>query len=38
MKTGNLTTKAISELIHKNIVVIQDFLKSKENEILEVIK
>ena len=38
LKTGNLTTKAISELIHKNIVVIQDFLKSEENEILEVIK
>ncbi|WP_017733714.1 DUF5615 family PIN-like protein [Nafulsella turpanensis] len=38
LKTGNLTTKAISELIHKNLMVIQTFLKSEENEILEVIK
>jgi predicted nuclease of predicted toxin-antitoxin system len=38
LKTGNLTTKSISELFHKNPVVIQNFLKSEENEILEVIK
>ncbi len=38
LKTGNLTTKAISELIRKSLMVIQSFLKSEENEILEVIK
>jgi predicted nuclease of predicted toxin-antitoxin system len=38
LKTGNLTTKAISELIRKKQMVIQTFLKSEENEILEVIK
>jgi predicted nuclease of predicted toxin-antitoxin system len=38
LKTGNLTTKSISELIHKNLVAIQNFLRSEENEILELIK
>lgn len=38
LKAGNLTTKAISELIHTNALVIQDFLISDEDEILEVIK
>lgn len=38
LKTGNLTTKSISELIHKNIPIIKNFLKSEENEILEILK
>ena len=37
MKTGNLTTKAITELIYKNIQEIKIFLESEENEILEVL-
>lgn len=37
LKTGNLTTKAISDLIRKNQMIIQTFLKSEENEILEII-
>ena len=38
LKTGNLTTKAISELFNKNIRILKDFLDSEENEILELIK
>lgn len=38
LRTGNLTTKSILELIQKNVVVIQNFLHSEENEILELIK
>ncbi len=38
LKTGNLTTKSISELIIKNTQILKDFLESEKNEILEVIK
>ncbi len=38
LKTGNLTTKSISELIIKNTQILKDFLESEENEILELIK
>lgn len=37
LKTGNLTTKFIGEVIAKNSPVIQDFLESNESEILEII-
>ena len=38
LKTGNLTTKSISDLLKNNISVIHDFLESDEEEILEIIK
>lgn len=38
LKTGNLTTKFISELLRNNILVIKDFLESDEEEILEILK
>ncbi|KAA5549228.1 DUF5615 family PIN-like protein [Adhaeribacter rhizoryzae] len=38
LRTGNLTTNSISELLRNNISVIQDFLNSEEHEILELIK
>ena len=38
LKTGNLTTRAISEMLTKNSTAIQDFLKSNDGEILEIIK
>ncbi|WP_040495523.1 DUF5615 family PIN-like protein [Fulvivirga imtechensis] len=38
LKTGNLTTKSISELLRNNILVIRSFLESNEEEILEIIK
>ncbi len=38
LKTGNLTTKSISELLRKNMSVIHKFLESEEEEILEIIK
>ena len=38
LKTGNLTTKSISELLRNNLLVIRDFLESDEEEILEIIK
>lgn len=38
LRTGNLTTKSLSEFFHKNIEVIQEFLISEENEILELIR
>ena len=38
LKTGNLTTRSISELLGNNILAIQSFLASDEEEILEIIK
>jgi predicted nuclease of predicted toxin-antitoxin system len=38
LKTGNLTTKHISELLRNNILSIRSFLQSEEEEILEIIK
>lgn len=38
LKTGNLTTKSIADLINRNVVAIQNFLQSEEDEILEIIK
>ena len=38
LKTGNLTTKSISELLRKNILAIHKFLESDGEEILEIIK
>ncbi len=38
LKTGNLTTKSISELLRKNILSIHKFLESDGEEILEIIK
>lgn len=38
LKTGNLTTKSISELLQKNMATIHDFLESDGKEILEIIK
>lgn len=38
LKTGNLTTKAISFILKKNIKTILKFLKSEEDEILEIIQ
>ncbi|MBF9251861.1 DUF5615 family PIN-like protein [Pontibacter sp. 172403-2] len=38
LKTGNLTTTSISDLLKKNISLIQNFLLSGEKEILEIIK
>ncbi len=38
LKTGNLTTKSISELLRNNILFIRSFLLSEEEEILEIIK
>lgn len=37
LKTGNLTTKSISELLRNNLSFIHDFLESTEEEILEII-
>ena len=38
LRTGNLTTKSIAELINKNVVAIRNFLNSEEAQILEIIK
>lgn len=38
LKTGNLTTKSISNLINKNLEKVKKFLISEEHEILELIK
>ena len=38
LRTGNLTTKSIAELINKNVVAIRNFLQSEEAQILEIIK
>lgn len=38
IRTGNLTTKAISELINSNIEIINNFLDSEEQSILEIIR
>ncbi len=40
MKTGNLTTKSVAELLNKNCDLIKKFLESEqtEQEILEIIK
>ena len=38
LKTGNLTTKSISELLKNNIAAIHNFLESDEEEILEIIR
>ncbi|WP_224995127.1 DUF5615 family PIN-like protein [Cesiribacter sp. SM1] len=38
LRTGNLTTKSIAELISKNVVAIRNFLQSEEALILEIIK
>jgi predicted nuclease of predicted toxin-antitoxin system len=38
LKTGNLTTKSISELLKNNISAIHDFLESEDEEILEIIR
>lgn len=38
LRTGNITTKSIGELINKNVIAIQDFLQSEEAQILEIIK
>lgn len=40
MKTGNLTTKSVAELLNKNSSLIKKFLGSDqtEQEILEIIK
>ncbi|AHM59090.1 hypothetical protein D770_04115 [Flammeovirgaceae bacterium 311] len=38
LRTGNLTTKSIVELINKNVVPIRNFLQSEEAQILEIIK
>lgn len=38
LKTGNLTTKSISEILKKYISIIHDFLETEKEEILEIIK
>ena len=38
LRTGNLTTKAISSLLHSNAANIQNFLNYEENGILEIIR
>lgn len=38
LKTGNLTTRAISALLRKNLDVIRSFLTSEEAEILEILQ
>ena len=38
LKTGNLTTKSISDLLNRNLMDIEKFLASEEFEILELIK
>ena len=38
LRTGNLTTKAISSLLHGNAANIQNFLNYEENGILEIIR
>ena len=40
IKTGNLTTKSVAELLNKNIKLINEFLDSVQpnDEILEIIK
>lgn len=38
LKTGNLTTKSISELLKNNISTIHNFLESTEEDILEIIR
>jgi predicted nuclease of predicted toxin-antitoxin system len=37
IKTGNLTTKSIFRLLHKNMESIHKFLEAEEQEILELI-
>ena len=38
LKTGNLTTRSISEMLKKNVAIIIEFLESEDNGILEIIK
>ena len=38
IRTGNLTTKAIAELLNENIETMQNFLDSDEQSILEIIR
>lgn len=38
LRTGNLTTMAISSLLHKNAANIQNFLNFEEDGILEIIR
>ncbi|WPP49489.1 DUF5615 family PIN-like protein [Catalinimonas niigatensis] len=38
LKTGNLTTKSISNLLRKNMSAIHKFIESEEEEILEIIQ
>ncbi len=38
LRTGNLTTKSISDLLHKHATSIQNFLDSGEAGILEIIR
>lgn len=37
LKTGNLTTKFISDLILQNIASIKEFLESDEGDVLEIL-
>ncbi len=36
IRTGNLTTKSISELLLKNLSLINEFLNSKNQEVLQI--
>ena len=38
LRTGNLSTKSIAELMNKNVVAIRNFLQSEEAQILDIIK
>ncbi|MBL0315953.1 MAG: DUF5615 family PIN-like protein [Flavobacteriales bacterium] len=38
LRTGNLSTKSISDLLHNNEISIQSFLDSDETGILEIIR
>lgn len=38
LRTGNLTTSSISEILVKNILNIQNFLESEDAGILEIIR
>lgn len=38
LNTGNLTTKNITELIMDHIIIIQQYLESETDDILEIIK
>ncbi|HET7818375.1 MAG TPA: DUF5615 family PIN-like protein [Bacteroidia bacterium] len=37
LKTGNLTTRFISELLKQNVLTIQNFVTSEEKDILEIL-